>query len=82
MTARVPVEIAGIGLHPFGRFGDTTVTEMGVTAVRAALADAGIDASDRPGFQAAFCGTAYGGVATGHKVLGALALVGFEDEGD
>ena len=36
MTDRVPVEIAGIGLHPFGRFGDRTVTEIGVTAVRAA----------------------------------------------
>ncbi len=76
MTDRVPVEIAGIGLHPFGRFGDRTVTEMGVAAVRAALADAGIDATDRPGFQAAFCGTAYSGVAAGHKVLGALARTG------
>ena len=46
---------------------------MGVHAVRAALAEAGVD---RGGFQAAFCGTAYGGVAAGHKVLGALALHG------
>ena len=44
---------------------------MGVHAVRAALAEAG-----NPAFQAAFCGTAYGGVASGHKVLGALALTG------
>jgi acetyl-CoA acetyltransferase len=44
---------------------------MGVRAVREALADAG-----NPPFQAAFCGTAYGGVASGHKVLGALALTG------
>src|SRR5689334_16872333 len=44
---------------------------MGVHAVRAALADAG-----NPPFQAAFCGTAYSGVAAGHKVLGALALTG------
>src|SRR5437588_9895508 len=46
---------------------------MGVAAVRQALADAGVD---RRGFQAAFCGTAYGGVAAGHKVLGALGLTG------
>ena len=46
---------------------------MGVTAVRAALAEAGVG---RGGFQAAFCGTAYAGVAAGHKVLGALALTG------
>lgn len=76
MSGRVPVEIAGIGLHPFGRFGDTTVTEMGVTAVRAALADAAIGVGDRPGFEAAFCGTAYSGVAAGHKVLSALARTG------
>ena len=30
----------------------------------------------RGGFQAAFCGTAYGGVASGHRVLGALGLTG------
>src|SRR2546423_1303727 len=67
------VEIAGVGLHPFGRFGDTTVTELGVTAVRAALEEAGVG---RGGFQAAFCGTAYGGVAAGHKVLAAMGMTG------
>jgi len=67
------VDVAGIGLHPFGRFPDTTITEMGVAAVQAALAEAGVG---RGGFQAAFCGTAYGGVASGHKVLGALGMTG------
>jgi acetyl-CoA acetyltransferase len=67
------VEIAGVGLHRFGRFESETITSMGVTAVSAALAEAGIG---RGGFQAAFCGTAYGGVATGHKVLGALGMTG------
>jgi acetyl-CoA acetyltransferase len=67
------VQVAGIGLHPFGRFAGTSVTEMGVSAVRAALAEAGVG---RGGFQAAFCGTAYGGVASGHKVLGALGMTG------
>jgi acetyl-CoA acetyltransferase len=65
------VEISGIGLHPFGRFEDKTVTDLGVAAVRDALRDAG-----NPQFQASFCGTAYAGVAAGHKVLGALALTG------
>jgi len=65
------VEITGIGIHPFGRFDDRSVTDMGVTAVRAALADAG-----NPRIEAAFCGTAYSGVAAGHKVLGQLALTG------
>jgi acetyl-CoA acetyltransferase len=67
------VEVAGVGLHPFGRFDGVTVTDMGVAAVKAALAEAGVD---RHGFQAAFCGTAYSGVAAGHKVLGALAATG------
>jgi len=65
------VKITGVGLHPFGRHDGVSTTTMGVHAVRAALAEAG-----NPAFQAAFCGTAYGGVASGHKVLGALALTG------
>lgn len=67
------VEVAGVGIHPFGRFEDRSVTDLGVAAVRAALAEAGVR---RGGFQAAFCGTAYAGVAAGHKVLGELALTG------
>src|SRR5437763_10722828 len=46
---------------------------MGVAAVREALADAGVD---RHGFQAAFCGTAYSGVAAGHRVLDVLGATG------
>ena len=65
------VRITGVGMHPFGRFDGLTNTDMGVHAVRAALAEAG-----NPTFDAAFCGTAYGGVASGHKVLGALARTG------
>lgn len=65
--------MAGVGLHPFGRHGDRTATDMGATALRAALAEAGVG---RGGFQAAFCATAYGGVAAGHRVLGALGLTG------
>jgi len=65
------VAITGIGLHPFGRFDGVTVTDMGVTAVKAALAEAG-----SPRFEAAFCASVYSGVASGHKVLGALGLTG------
>ena len=41
--------------------------------MRAALREAGVG---KGGFQAAFCGTAYGGVATGHKVLSRLGMTG------
>jgi acetyl-CoA acetyltransferase len=67
------VVITGVGMHPFGRFDGMSTTDMGVHAVRAALQQAGVR---RGGFQAAFCGTAYGGVATGHKVLSRLGMTG------
>ncbi len=67
------VAVAGVGMHPFGRFEGLSTTDMGVTAVRAALREAGVG---KGGFQAAFCGTAYGGVATGHKVLSRMGLTG------
>ncbi len=71
------VEIAGVGLHPFGRFGETTATELGGSAVRDALADVGWSPDEtRRRIGAAFCATAYGGVAAGHRVLGTLALTG------
>jgi acetyl-CoA acetyltransferase len=69
----VTVKVAGVGLHPFGRFNGLSTTDMGTVAVRAALREAGVG---KGGFQAAFCGTAYGGVATGHKVLGRLGMTG------
>jgi acetyl-CoA acetyltransferase len=65
--------VRGVGLHPFGRFPDRTLTQIGAAAVRAALAEAGLE---RGGFQAAFCGCVYGGVAAGHKVLTTLGLSG------
>jgi acetyl-CoA acetyltransferase len=67
------VRITGVGMHPFGRFGETTGTDMGVVAVRAALAESGIGVR---AVQAAFCGTAYGGVAAGHRVLSSLSGTG------
>jgi acetyl-CoA acetyltransferase len=67
------VTVTGVGLHPFGRFEGASTTDLGVLAVRRALAEAGVG---KGGFQAAFCGTAYGGVATGHKVLSRLGLTG------
>ncbi len=68
-----PVHVRGVGLHPFGRFPDQSLTTLGVEAVRDALVDAGVTRGE---FQAAFCGTVYGGVATGHKILTALGLSG------
>ncbi|MBV9089558.1 MAG: thiolase family protein, partial [Mycobacteriaceae bacterium] len=40
------VAIIGVGLHPFGRFEGKTAMQMGVDAIQAALADAGLDWKD------------------------------------
>jgi len=40
------VAIIGVGLHPFGRFGDKSAMEMGAEAIQAALADAGAEWGD------------------------------------
>ena len=40
------VAIIGVGLHPFGRFGDKTPFEMAVDAVRDGLDDAGVGWND------------------------------------
>jgi acetyl-CoA acetyltransferase len=37
------VAIIGVGLHPFGRFGDKSPFDMGAEAVQLALADAGVE---------------------------------------
>jgi acetyl-CoA acetyltransferase len=73
VSASSSVVVAGVGMHPFGRFEGVSTTDMGVVAVRSALKEAGVG---KGGFQAAFCGTAYGGVATGHKVLSRLGMTG------
>jgi acetyl-CoA acetyltransferase len=67
------VAVAGVGMHPFGRLEGLSTTDMGVIAVRQALREAGVG---KGGFQAAFCGTAYGGVATGHRVLSRIGMTG------
>ncbi len=36
------VAIIGVGLHPFGRFGDKPAMDMGAEAILAALDDAGV----------------------------------------
>ena len=40
------VAIIGVGLHPFGRFEGKSAMEMGVDAIFAAVADAGVQWSD------------------------------------
>lgn len=55
------VAIIGVGLHPFGRFGEKTAFDMGAEAIDLALADAGIGWSD--------VGFAFGGEPIGASGL-------------
>ena len=65
------VAIIGVGLHPFGRFGDKSAFEMGADAVELALRDAGVDWND--------VDCAFGGsweVAQADPLTGLLGLSG------
>src|SRR5688572_29759139 len=65
------VAIIGVGLHPFGRFGDKTAFEMGADAVELALQDAGVEWTD--------VDCAFGGsweVAQADPLVGLLGLTG------
>ena len=67
------VYVLGVGLHPFGRFGDKDVIEIGREAVVSALADAGIPWQK---VEAAYCGNVFGGPMAGNKVLARVGLTG------
>ncbi len=65
------VAIIGVGLHPFGRFGDKSALDMGAEAVRSACGDAGVAWKD---VQFAFGGSAE--LDTPDVVVNRLGLTG------
>lgn len=67
------VYILGVGLHPFGRFDNKDVIEIGREAVVAALNDAGISWKQ---VEAAYCGTVFAGPMAGNKALARVGLTG------
>lgn len=73
MTGRDDVVVEGVGIHPFGRFPDRSVIDLGEAAVRAALADAGVG-WDR--VQALWCAHMYAGTGAGHRLLDRLGRTG------
>jgi len=66
------VVFVGVGMHPFGRF-DASAVDLGVLALREALADAGVAWSD---VDALFCSHMYAGTGAGHKIAAALGYTG------
>ena len=68
-----PVYVVGIGLHRYQRLSETTYVDLGLTAVRAALADAVLQWSD---VEAAYTGTAFIGMAASRPMLRHLGATG------
>jgi acetyl-CoA acetyltransferase len=68
-----PVVVAGVGMHPFGRFEGKTAVEMGVDALREALADAETAWRD---VDALFCAHMYAGTGAGHRIAAILGQTG------
>jgi len=70
-----PVYVVGIGMHRYQFPSDTPYVQLGLTAVREALADAGLQ---WPQVQSALVGTAALGMAAGRVMLRHLGSSGLE----
>jgi acetyl-CoA acetyltransferase len=68
-----PVHVIGVGLHPYRRSTDTPYVHLGLTAVRAALDDAGIGWND---VDSATTATVNVGFAAGRTMLRYLGATG------
>ena len=68
-----PVYVVGVGLHRYQHKSDTAYVELGLTAVRAALSDAGIG---WPSVEAVYNGTAQLGIAPTRIMLRHLGTTG------
>jgi acetyl-CoA acetyltransferase len=74
MTDEGRVAVVGVGLHPFGRFPDKGVEDLGREAGLAALEDAGLSYRD---VEAGFLGrVTQTGIGVGQRVFGELGLTG------
>jgi len=67
------VVVLGVGLHPFGRFPEKSVTELGRTAGLEALKDAGVAYKD---IQAGYCGHVVSSAGTGLDIFEELGSTG------
>jgi acetyl-CoA acetyltransferase len=68
-----PVFVVGIGLHRYQRLSETTYVDLGLTAVRQALGDAGIQWR---AVESAYTGTALIGMAASRPMLRHLGATG------
>lgn len=67
------VHVLGTGMIPFRKYPEKTLAEIGWPALREAMLEAGVRASD---INAVYCGTALGGMLAGQRVTKVLGLSG------
>jgi benzoylsuccinyl-CoA thiolase BbsB subunit len=67
------VAVAGVGMIPFGKYPDKTISDLAWPAVKAAIADAAIEPRR---IQAAYCGTVFSGMMAGQRILARIGLSG------
>jgi acetyl-CoA acetyltransferase len=67
------IVVKGVGMHPFGRFEGKTAVQMGVEALREALADAGLDWKS---VDALYCAHMYAGTGAGHRLAAQMGSPG------
>ena len=67
------VSVIGVGMIPFGKYREKTLAEIAWPAVKHAVEDAGVKKTD---IDAAYCGTALGGMMSGQRVLKQLGITG------
>ena len=67
------VAILGAGMVPFGKYPEKTLSEIAWPAVKAAIEDSNIP---KKAIEAAYCGTALGGMMAGQRILKTLGITG------
>lgn len=67
------VAVIGAAMVPFGKFADRTVADIAWPAAKHAIEDSGVPKKD---IEAAYCGTALGGMMAGQRVLKQLGITG------
>ena len=67
------VSVIGAGLVPYGKYPEKTVADIAWPAVKQAIEDSGLEKKD---IQAAYCGTALGGMMAGQRILKKLGITG------
>ena len=67
------VSVIGVGITPFAKYRDKSLAEIGWPAVKAAIEDAGVE---KKGIEAAYCGSALGGMMSGQRILKQLGITG------